>query len=1177
MNMNKHKLIVFFITLAFFILPFFWFKPGEMDLGGDATRLYFYDPLAYLKNYALYGISPSGFGAENIGYYIVPFVIFLWVLKFIFVTPTFLIAAFHGMSLAIAFLTCYGIVKELIKSDIKEKNIQAIVSISAGLLYVLSLSPIQGWDKVLVTHNQYFLNPLMFWFFLKYFKTDKLLYLLSALLVTFIFSPNFSFVAAPGFFAFYPLSILFLLLYRLMIIRKRLILKHVLVSILAFLLLQSFHIFPQAASMLSAGSVLNTTIFSDEGKLDRGLNYFSAIAPSIKVSLNLLNLPQMPVTPYFYAYILFPLILIVGFIFNRKKTMVLSGIFFFIILLFASANITNLWLTIYKKLFYVPGFAIFRNFYGQWAYSLLFFYTILFGQAFAVVLLKLKKRQQIILSGILVFILLISSHDFISGALINKVIWQSKDAHIFMKMDPNFEQAIRFTRALPVEGKVLTLPMTDPGYQIVAGEDGGIYQGPSMISYLSGKQDFAGYSELGEFKETFALYVKEERFEELKTLLGMLNIKYIFYNADPSIYDTAFPAFPYDDMRRFLPKNQEKYKAFIQKLGVKSVKSFNNKYFIYEIDSDNFSPRIFTTNDLSYFSSRITDWSVPLSFSDNKSRVFAQTTQLPRQASKEFIEIPNNSVLSQIIKNPTPPRFLHNAFAKTEPTSPFYPVATVKEFTQLEHDKTGFDYINNRMFLSAKLLDELELWGAGMPLTDRATGLDNVLENIKKTDDARTLEWELQNSQNSWESLLMRYFRNFTESINYINTGKEDSKWKTEQKFLLYEYILSHQTRFYESISGSSKQKEEKDALNEFFDEAYSYLLTELALPDLRESTITYEMPKIAPAKEDRMSLYAVSNNLDFHQISIIADNQVLQPRIDTTGRMWTELGRMAFPYEGAITISQNTPMELLRNAKFLSFDKSTDVQTIVGNNEKTIQWKNILLWRTKELDPKQYYLVTFDYLTSGAPYDVRFYEEKEDAATKFNTIAELFKNQLRSRKWTRYQAVFQVSEKPITGYLQIGSEKPLDPLSSLQLKNISLRLLPNPRLFVVKTKNTEENLPLPEVSFIKNNPTEYTVSVKNAAHPFYLVLNESFNNRWEALLEEKVLASNAHIAVNEYANAWYITPEDVHNQKDYTVKLSFKTQEFFTLGMIISLITFSLVLLFTVYLLLKKRKDTVN
>ena len=76
-----------------------------------------------------------------------------------------------------------------------------------------------------------------------------------------------------------------------------------------------------------------------------------------------------------------------------------------------------------------------------------------------------------------------------------------------MNMDPVFIKALLYIRQLPTDGKVLTLPITDFGYQIVAGKDTGAYQGPSMISYLGGKQDFSGTGEFGRYRELFSLKV----------------------------------------------------------------------------------------------------------------------------------------------------------------------------------------------------------------------------------------------------------------------------------------------------------------------------------------------------------------------------------------------------------------------------------------------------------------------------------------------------------------------------------------------------------------------------------------------------------------------------------------------------------------------------------------------
>ena len=83
------KTYLFIISLLLFIIPFFWLKPGEMDLGGDSSRLYFYDPINYLNNYSLYNILPFGMGLVEPHFYSLPIVILLSGMKSILQSPIF--------------------------------------------------------------------------------------------------------------------------------------------------------------------------------------------------------------------------------------------------------------------------------------------------------------------------------------------------------------------------------------------------------------------------------------------------------------------------------------------------------------------------------------------------------------------------------------------------------------------------------------------------------------------------------------------------------------------------------------------------------------------------------------------------------------------------------------------------------------------------------------------------------------------------------------------------------------------------------------------------------------------------------------------------------------------------------------------------------------------------------
>lgn len=75
-NFTTLNKLPYLFTIILFIIPFFWLKPGEIDIGGDSSRLYFYDPMAFLKNVAWYGISTQGTGVIEPNYFYIPFVFF---------------------------------------------------------------------------------------------------------------------------------------------------------------------------------------------------------------------------------------------------------------------------------------------------------------------------------------------------------------------------------------------------------------------------------------------------------------------------------------------------------------------------------------------------------------------------------------------------------------------------------------------------------------------------------------------------------------------------------------------------------------------------------------------------------------------------------------------------------------------------------------------------------------------------------------------------------------------------------------------------------------------------------------------------------------------------------------------------------------------------------------------
>jgi hypothetical protein len=1210
-----NKIFVIAITLFLFLLPFFWFKPGEMDLGGDGSRLYFYDPYAYLSNYAFYSVSPSSLGAENIGFFMVPFVVFLIGLKSILSSPTILIAFFHGLNFSIAFLACYGILRNLFFYENKKMdNIHQLAAIVVGLFYVFSPIGLYGWDKVLVTHSQFFLNPLLFFLLLRYFITTKTIYLAVSLLVSFIFSPNFSFAAAPAFFAFFPLSFLFLCSYRLLILKKPLIWKHILITSVTFICLQLFHIVPQVVSMFSPGSVLNTGIFSEVGKLDRGLNYFNSVAPSVKVSLNVMSLPQSIVLSVFhYLFIIFPIIIVAGLIFNRSKTVLLSAMGFLIALFFASANITGIGFSFYQSLFNLPGFAMFRNFYGQWHHVLLFFYTIILGQTLAIVFLRIKPyyRHGIFLS--ILIILFITALPLINGSLVNKNLWDSP-LKIFMRIDPQYEGALNYMRALPGEGKVLTLPLTDPGYQIIAGINNGAYQGPSTISYLAGKKDFAGSTELGPFKQEFQDAITRGDFKKIEEILTKLGIRYIFYNSDSKIYEKGFPAFPYEYVRDYMPNDQKGYLTFLTKLDLKKKKQYG-QYIIYERNIQRVLPSIYSSQSNIYTNVSSDIIASIRDVNEVSNRISILPSDLPIESYKDAI----NTVLLGVDTTTAYDQFLQqrksaafpSAFISRKLDSNEYPLIVWKEKSHLKSlESLPDEYIDFAVFYADKRLNELEVLGKDLQILgniESIAGMDQTWQEPGLID--------RKHVYNSWEVTLLRYQRHMNDLISRLDNKNVMSNSAITNKRYIQKILKFHQDKMNNSIFKNVSTLKDKKYLLYLDQEIFNNLENKLIIQLPDPSSFDFELK---PPKDDSYNILIQRKDLDYLQEWTMQIDDKKISSVDSQALPLIKFENLNLEKEKVRKIKIQIPIytNLLDPTTWKSSDEyGVDDSSLsyLMNDSATIQAKGIyhqiLPW-----EQESHYLLRLEYNTYGSYFSLNI---DEDPDVFVEGKLSLYEHVLHSNGWKSIDAVFQVSPGSKKGFLQISKlstevtrliESDKKDVKRVDIRNISLVKIPRPKIFLEKSVKPISQ-EMPNITFKKINSTKYEVTVK-AKQPYTLILLNEANARWELFkksghviegsiaetyfdksiteldsnktivdlnafetLGKESLVKDTHMKVNNFANAWYIDPKALDKSDTQTFILEMTTQRYFYIGLVISLITFVGLVIYLLYRLVRHEK----
>ena len=76
-------------------------------------------------------------------------------------------------------------------------------------------------------------------------------------------------------------------------------------------------------------------------------------------------------------------------------------------------------------------------------------------------------------------------------------------------------------------------------------------------------------------------------------------------------------------------------------------------------------------------------------------------------------------------------------------------------------------------------------------------------------------------------------------------------------------------------------------------------------------------------------------------------------------------------------------------------------------------------------------------------------------------------------------------------------------------------------------------------ISFVENTPTKVTVHVSNAITPYYLVFRETYDPHWAAFYSNGTEVNpRDHIAVNGFANAWYM-----NKTGNYTITLYYTLQ----------------------------------
>lgn len=1236
-NFIKRNKWFLLISIVLFFVPFFWFEKGKIDIGGDSTRFYFVDPYSWLTNIALYFINPlKSLGEELPNFLMVPFLGLLIIIKTIVGGSSYnLNNIFNGFLLSGSFLSMCLISRDLLDYD-SDSESALLPSIISGLFFILSPLIIYDWERALNAIHQIFVYPLIFLLLLRYVKTGKIFYILFVPIFTFVFAVNFSIGTVPWMFAYFPFAFLFLFFYSLITKNVPRFFKGLIISGILFLFLNSFDIIPQFFNSINPSGSNFKMIFDPATRGDWGIPYFQSIANHVRLLYNWTNQPQYVITygfdhmtktmiknygiKFILLFFSYPLTVCLGMIFknkflseNGKRFMNALSVFFLITTYFMTANITVLGQNIYRTLFYLPGFSMFRSFYGKFALVYLFFYSIFLAYSLLVIFKLLKPKVKIIVFLFFVAIITLNGWPLLSGQVVNGKLWRSKNVGFASETDPDYFNFSEVLKNEKINAKVLSLPLADENYQLLQGKSEGAYFGPSTITILSGKNSFNGVKGFTTFWPQVQDLIEKKKYLQLNKLLGFFNIGYAFHNNDDYIYEN-FPDYPYNEWLKTLFPDQKSMENFLGELNFEKTYSIG-RYNLF-LKNSNFLPHFFIPKEIVNTNDNVDVISDILDFNDYDIRTAVNLDSISQRISSKLIT-PNNSNETFIAKGITKDISYLALYEGSVGEGIFYPFVNNKpafiwllkilneQYEENLHKDNILEFVARKIYYANKRVNEL--YFKGNEQTKLLSYKNKIREEIytAKTvedDDKRMkLFYQIMNNlKDNSERVKIYIPANFDQWMvvigNYIN--EMDSLVKKFDPFVRNYSLDIPSSGNYDIFLKENKEK-------------FNYELENLLLTSnveingkVIDSSQNIEKRSDGWIKYSDVFLEKRKNNLrmlfsNFPDLSKTLAWQSYIPSAEQQEDLYLRVAGFEFPkaikYVYADIPGWDKDEWYLIEGKINTNQK---LKMVIGDNYQ--DWAEGMFNKKK----KDFYLT----------------DKKIDLSPE----NEYFRIFIKSQKKTVGGKIFLYpTERNIAS--------PEDAL--IKVEDLKISRMPSLNIVLRIKKENQVNYSPPKITFVKINPTKYRIKITGANSPFNFVFSENFHNGWKlfsteneqkyglktALIEniqkvarlftedttygrvvasyfdgdikegehqikfiepstfenwaKKPIADDKHYVINGYANCWYISPSDFNNKKDFEFMVEFTPQRFFYVGLFITSISFITTIILLIIYIFKGRK----
>ncbi len=534
------------IIIVLLLLPYYIFE-GKLFLGGDDTRLFYSYPFEFLKNaayFSWYNVSSIGTNVSN--QYLLPF-LSIWSALDIIINNKIIISYFaFSLPLIFAFIYFKKFVKELF--DLGE-NYESELTLGS-LFYILS--PIIVVNQLFIFLTSVWLLglvPSVAYYFIKYIKSSKFIYIYISMLICFVFS--FAILAIPWLLGFIiPGSIGLIVL---IILNKKektfLFLKRTILYTFFIILTQAFWFMGFIAPYLIQDKNSFAAKFLSKGFLD-------TFAPTIistatgNVLYPLLNLYHRQIAfdydwklkndfinlydKTFFINIIYIILVFFGLINYRKylnKQNSYNYLFilasFLVSLYFFTVNIGPL-KDLFIQLGKIPGFVMFRNFYDKFAPGYIFFYAILFTCSLVVIKNKYKSKTQLL--NIFILLTIILNFTTIKST-VNSPLWTTNNVYKTINIPKEYTDFMnRIKNKVSPSETIFSVPFGSSVYTVIKDEDSeNVYVGTSPVKIFSGVNDMSGYLSFLFTKEADRIdeIITNRKYNDLNEILYNHNINYV--------------------------------------------------------------------------------------------------------------------------------------------------------------------------------------------------------------------------------------------------------------------------------------------------------------------------------------------------------------------------------------------------------------------------------------------------------------------------------------------------------------------------------------------------------------------------------------------------------------------------------------------------------------------------